>query len=118
MADKLDREKGADIYDVYGDNPNGDYPGGEDEQMLAKLGLSEETSEGVVRRDLKQRHIAMIALGGTIGTYLLLPRDTGQLMFVFQVPVSLSVSEGLYRAPVLSPLFSAIASWVFSSGRS
>lgn len=47
--------------------------GGESKGELQKLGLSagkEDGAEGAVKRDLKQRHIAMIALGGTIGTGL------------------------------------------------
>lgn len=67
----------ADI-EKYPKNEQGSYAAdgassaGEDPEMLAKLGLIEDVSNGTVKRDLKQRHIAMIALGGTIGWYFML----------------------------------------------
>ncbi|MCO5549822.1 hypothetical protein L7F22_003296 [Adiantum nelumboides] len=43
----------------------------DDEIILQRMALSSETGvDGSVKRDLKQRHIAMIALGGAIGTGL------------------------------------------------
>ncbi|CCF52686.1 hypothetical protein NDA11_005742 [Ustilago hordei] len=37
---------------------------------LERLGMDEHSPDGTVQRNLKQRHISMIALGGTIGTGL------------------------------------------------
>lgn len=42
----------------------------EDHDDLQRLGLASGEGNSIVKRDLKQRHIAMIALGGTIGTGL------------------------------------------------
>lgn len=43
----------------------------DDEVILQRMALGSQTgADGAVKRDLKQRHIAMIALGGTIGTGL------------------------------------------------
>lgn len=42
----------------------------EDAAVLARLGMDEQSADGHVQRNLKQRHLSMIALGGTIGTGL------------------------------------------------
>lgn len=41
-----------------------------DRAVLERLGMNEDSPDGHVQRNLKQRHISMIALGGTIGTGL------------------------------------------------
>lgn len=43
---------------------------GPDAEAMERLGLDEHSSDGHVQRNLKQRHLSMIALGGTIGTGL------------------------------------------------
>lgn len=42
----------------------------QDAAALERLGMSEDSADGHVQRNLKQRHLSMIALGGTIGTGL------------------------------------------------
>lgn len=42
----------------------------EDAATLGRLGMDDESPDGTVHRNLKQRHLSMIALGGTIGTGL------------------------------------------------
>ncbi|TKY88487.1 hypothetical protein EX895_002475 [Sporisorium graminicola] len=42
----------------------------EDAAALGRLGLDDDSPDGTVQRNLKQRHLSMIALGGTIGTGL------------------------------------------------
>ena len=43
---------------------------GPDAEAMERLGLDEHSPDGHVQRNLKQRHLSMIALGGTIGTGL------------------------------------------------
>lgn len=42
----------------------------EDPQAMERLGMNQDSADGTVQRNLKQRHLSMIALGGTIGTGL------------------------------------------------
>lgn len=42
----------------------------DDETVLQRLALSSGGPDGAVKRNLKQRHIAMIALGGAIGGFV------------------------------------------------
>lgn len=44
--------------------------GSTDQVALDRLGLNKDSPDGHVQRNLKQRHLSMIALGGTIGTGL------------------------------------------------
>lgn len=45
----------------------------DDESALQRLALSSAGPDGAVKRNLKQRHIAMIALGGAIGGFVAQP---------------------------------------------
>lgn len=53
--------------------PRGDP---EYEAKLAQLGLDPNSEHGAVQRNLKERHLAMIAIGGTIGTGLFVGSGT------------------------------------------
>lgn len=46
------------------------------QKRLAALGLDPNSEDGAVQRNLKERHLAMIAIGGTIGTGLFVGSGT------------------------------------------